>query len=53
MPGFRPNKFYIREMQRFGFLPQDLSPSDPVDPYATDEAYWQSFWWQPRHEGAE
>jgi hypothetical protein len=53
MPGFRPNKFYIREMQRFGFLPQDLGPSDPVDPYATDEAYWQSFWWKPRHEGAE
>jgi hypothetical protein len=53
MPGFRPNKFYIREMQRFGFLPQDLGPNDPVDPYATDQAYWQSFWWQPHHEGAE
>jgi hypothetical protein len=53
MPGFRPNKYYIREMQRFGFLPKDLGPNDPVDPYATDEAYWQSFWWKPRHEGAE
>jgi hypothetical protein len=49
MPGFRPNKFYIREMQRFGFLPQDLGPNDTVDPYATDQAYWQSFWWQPHH----
>jgi hypothetical protein len=43
MPGFRPNKHYIREMQRFGFLPDDLGPDDPVDPYATDRAYWDSF----------
>jgi hypothetical protein len=48
MPDFRPNKFYIREMQRFGFLPRDLDPSEPVDYYATDQAYWKSFWWQPQ-----
>ncbi|MCH5372554.1 MAG: hypothetical protein JJ992_01150, partial [Planctomycetes bacterium] len=47
MPGFRPNPYYIREMQRFGFLPQDLGPDDPVDYYATDQAYWNSFWWLP------
>jgi hypothetical protein len=47
MPGFRPNIYYIREMQRFGFLPQDLKPDDPVDVYATDQAYWNSFWWLP------
>ena len=53
MPGFRANKYYIREMRRFGFLPQDLGPDDPVDHYATDQAYWKSFWWQPRANGAE
>jgi len=47
MPGFRPNEHYIREMQRFGFLPKDLGPDDPVDVYATDRAYWDSFDYQP------
>lgn len=47
MPGFRPNKYYIREMQRFDILPQDLGPNDPVDPYDTDRKYWRSFWYRP------
>jgi len=47
MAGFRPNEHYIREMQRFGILPQDLGPADPIDPYATDRAYWESFWYRP------
>jgi hypothetical protein len=53
MPGFRPNEHYIREMQRFGFLPKDLKPEDPIDVYAVDRAYWNSFYYQPqmaRHE---
>jgi len=53
MPGFRPNRYYIREMKRFGFLPQDLKPDDPIDHYATDQAYWNSFWWLPDNAGAE
>jgi hypothetical protein len=40
MPGFRPNRFYIREMQHFGILPHDLPSEGPVDPYAVDRAYW-------------
>jgi hypothetical protein len=47
MPGFRPNEHYIREMQRFEILPQDLRPDAPIDVYATDRAYWQSFWYRP------
>ncbi len=43
MPGFRPNEHYVREMQRFGFLPKSLKPDDPVDAYAVDRAYWESF----------
>jgi hypothetical protein len=48
MPGFRPNEHYIREMHRFDFLPNDLKPSDPIDCYAVDRAYWNSFDWQPQ-----
>ena len=47
MPGFRPNQHYLREMQRFGILPKDLKPTGPVDPYATDKAYWDSFDYKP------
>ena len=47
MPGFRPNEHYIREMQRFGFLPKDLKPTDPIDVYAVDRAYWNSFDYHP------
>jgi cytochrome c553 len=47
MPGFRPNEHYIREMQRFGFLPADLKPDDPIDVYAVDRAYWDSFHYRP------
>ena len=48
MPGFRPNQHYIREMQRFGFIPKDLPPDAPVDVYTVDRAYWDSFYWQPQ-----
>ena len=53
MPGFRPNQHYIREMQRFGFLPKDLKPADPVDVYAVDRAYWDSFDYRPPDTLAE
>ena len=50
MPDFRPRPEYIREMQRYGVLPAALDPlNDPVDPYATDRAYWRSLWYQPPH----
>ena len=42
MPGFVPNEHYIREMQRYGVLPDSFDASrDPYDVYAIDEAYWQ------------
>lgn len=47
MPGFRPNEPYIREMKRFGILPEDADPSRPIDCYATDQAYWKLFWYSP------
>jgi hypothetical protein len=35
-------------MQRFGFLPKDLKPTDPIDCYAVDRAYWSSFYHHPQ-----
>lgn len=49
MPGFRPNVYYVRMMQRYGILPADLAPEEPIDVFATDEAYWRSFWYRPGH----
>ena len=47
MPGFRPPSPYIREMKRYGILPEDFAEDTPVDPYALDRAYWESLWWPP------
>jgi hypothetical protein len=47
MPGFRPTPGYIREMERYGILPNDLAKGALIDVYATDRAYWRSLWWQP------
>jgi hypothetical protein len=53
VPGFRPNKEYVREMKRYGILPEnyeDVSRGKVVDVHAIDQAYWRSFWW-PQTEG--
>jgi hypothetical protein len=48
MAGFRPNRHYVREMQRYGILPPSFdSERDPVDVYALDRAYWRSLWYTP------
>ena len=52
MPDFRPTRHYIREMQRFGILPKNIPAAGPIDPYATDRKYWESFDWKPRLETA-
>jgi hypothetical protein len=48
MPGFRPNRQYVREMKRFGVLPAGFdSASDPIDIFETDQCYWRLFWYRP------
>jgi hydrazine synthase alpha subunit-like protein/WD40 repeat protein len=43
-----PSPQYVREMKRYGILPPELdTAANPIDVYATDEAYWQSFWHRP------
>ncbi len=48
MPDFRPRPAYVREMKRYGIIPENLAADAPVDAYATDRAYWQSLWHEPR-----
>jgi len=51
MPGFRPRLEYVREMKRYGVLPAGFDPAtDPIDAYATDQAYWRSMWHRPAHD---
>ena len=48
MPGFRPDKHYVREMKRYGILPAAFDPAkDPIDVFETDRAYWRSMWYKP------
>jgi len=47
MPGFRPPEPYLREMVRYGILPELPAPAEPVDSYALDQAYWGSLWFRP------
>jgi len=50
MPGFRPRPAYLREMARYGILPEEYDPAAPVDPYDLDRAYWRSFRYEPAAE---
>jgi len=52
MPGFRPNRHYVREMVRYGVLPAAARPAEAIDVYATDRAYWRSLWHRPPRGGA-
>jgi len=48
MPGFRPRPEYLREMKRYGILPETFDADrEAVDPYALDRRYWDSFIYKP------
>jgi hypothetical protein len=48
MPGFRPRPEYLREMKRYGVLQDSFDiAKDPVDAYALDRLYWDSFIYKP------
>lgn len=48
MAGFKPNEQYIREMKRYGILPDTFDRAkDPIDVFETDQRYWQSLWHHP------
>jgi hypothetical protein len=48
MPGFKPRQDWVREMQRYGILPPDCDATAPIDPYAVEQNYWESLWYQPQ-----
>ena len=51
MPGFKPNEHYVREMKRFGILPQSFDlAKDAIDVYETDRKYWESMWHLPQSD---
>ena len=48
MPGFKPRREYIREMKKYGILPNDFDiEKENVNIYKLDEQYWQSLWYYP------
>ncbi len=46
MPGYQPPMPYIREMRRYGILPDDFHDDTPVNYYDLDRNYWRSFWYK-------
>jgi hypothetical protein len=50
MSGFVPRFDWVREMKRFGLLPAEHNPRDPVDYYAVERRYWESLWYRPQAE---
>ncbi len=48
MPGFKPSKYYIRELQKFGILSENFNINkDKFDIYDLDKRYWESLWYYP------
>jgi hypothetical protein len=45
-PTFQVNRQYIREMVRFGILPEGTCAED-VNPYKIDRRYWEMFNYKP------
>jgi hypothetical protein len=44
MPGFQPRPEWLREMKRYGILPENTTVADPYD---TERRYWESLWHRP------
>ena len=47
-PGFVPRTDWVREMKRYGVLPDGVKPAEVTDVYAVEREYWKSLWHQPR-----
>jgi len=47
-PNFKPNRQYIREMKKYGVLPESFDwAKDKIDVFKTDQKYWRSLWYKP------
>jgi len=48
MPGFKPRPGYVREMKRYGALPNEYdNAKDSIDIYEVDRRYFESLWYYP------
>ena len=47
MPNFRPRADWVREMKRYGVLPECAKPEEVTEPYSIERDYWKSLWHQP------
>ncbi len=48
MPGFKPHPYYVREMKRYGVLPESFDlANDEIDVFEVDRRYWESSWHDP------
>ncbi len=47
MPDFKPRPSWLREMKRHGILPYTYRRGEPIDVYAVDRRYFESFWHVP------
>jgi hypothetical protein len=47
MAGFKPRIDWLREMKRYGVLPESTLLSEPIDVYAVERRYWESLWYKP------
>ena len=47
MPDFRPRLDWVREMKRYGILPESAKPEEVPDVYGIEQRYWESLWHKP------
>ncbi|MDA1273987.1 MAG: hypothetical protein O2960_08035 [Verrucomicrobia bacterium] len=52
MPQFKPRADWVREMKRYGVMPECVLPEDVTDVYTVERDYWKSLWHQPTEEGS-
>jgi len=52
MPGYKPHPYYVREMKRYGILPESFDiDRDKIDVFEVDRRYWESAWYYPKGDG--
>ncbi len=47
MTSFQPRTDWVREMKRYGILPDPLPNPNTIDVYGVERRYWESLWHSP------
>ncbi len=47
MSRYRPPRYWVREMKRYGILSPDIQADDLINANAVEILYWQSLWYKP------